>query len=541
VTFLRQFLTELVLSPEEMDKLRKKYYDREQGGIGFSGGVDFVPYQGTQPPGAGPTHVASNEPTPGGRAPDPAVASPAPNAAITSAPTTGAPLMSDDPKVTQGITGNYSGFVTDPHGFLSGNNKPINDNVIRWLNKAGESMPGWHAEIAVGPSQHTYGTYTTGAPSQVPRGQAADIYLVDPTGRHLPHPVDTSNDPDFGPYKTLGDAYIKASGGQGRWGGYYGRPDRMQYGTVTPEYPRGENAPPQLYTDSQKAGDLTMAQNTQTPNPNVKPTQVASNDPNFVPGQSDYQFADWNDAPSPWKQGISHPERNNPGNLRVGPNDWTGKTTQPGSPFESFDTMENGLRARAITYGSYLNRGINTINQISNTSGPASDGNNIASQNQIYQKILGGKYAASGGENLPIEYTPDNIRRLTAAGISIENGGQGRYIPQGTSIDMINGVVNNLYREGRFPQSSAPSSTPPMTTASNTPPPSTSPTPPPGTTSGQPLPQTAQATPPPNTTPPPNAPPDQKMAQAAPIPGVPQTATESFQRPLISLLRPSKY
>lgn len=181
------------------------------------------------------------------------------------------------------IAGNEGGFVTDSEGRLTGGVKQINANVIQWLNEAGKSLPpGWHADVAVGPAQHTQGTYTGGAQSQVPLGMAADIRLVDPNGNVMPHMVAHNAvedaairaSPEFKIFQKLGDAYIRASGGQGRWGGYYGLADTMQYGTVAPGYPAGSRAPPELYQGAQTT-PVTTAQ-TQTPSPN-DPRQLVYN------------------------------------------------------------------------------------------------------------------------------------------------------------------------------------------------------------------------------------------------------------------------
>lgn len=162
----------------------------------------------------------------------------------------------------------------------------------------------------------------------------------------------------------------------------------------------------------------------------------------------DWSPADYPNAPVESDQIISHPERNNPGNLRAADsNQWVGKTTKPGDAFESFDTPENGIRARAMTYGSYLRNGTNTIAQIADRSGPASDGNDIPSQISAYKQALGGKYAASGGENLPIDMTPENIRRLTAGGISIEAGGGGKWLPKGAGLMAIDQALQGMAGE----------------------------------------------------------------------------------------------
>src|SRR6185312_13706558 len=157
-----------------------------------------------------------------------------------------------------------------------------------------------------------------------------------------------------------------------------------------------------------------------------------------------WEPGDYPNAPVESAQPISHPERNNPGNLRAADNAWVGKTTEPGSSFESFDTVDHGIRARAVTYGTYLNSGTNTIAQIANRSGPASDNNDIPSQIAAYKQALGGQYAQPGGENLPISSTPENIRRLTAGGISIEAGGGGKWLPKGVGMPEIDRVLQGM-------------------------------------------------------------------------------------------------
>jgi hypothetical protein len=161
---------------------------------------------------------------------------------------------------------------------------------------------------------------------------------------------------------------------------------------------------------------------------------------------------DYPNAPATTDQEISNPDRNNPGNLRVSDaNPWKGKTTAPGAAFESFDSMDNGIRARAMTYGTYLRTGTNTIDAIANKSGPASDGNDIPSQVQAYKTAMGGRYAAPGGENLPIDMTPENIRRLTAGGISIEAGGQGKWLPKGAGMPAIDRALTGMSQEPPVP------------------------------------------------------------------------------------------
>lgn len=145
------------------------------------------------------------------------------------------------------------------------------------------------------------------------------------------------------------------------------------------------------------------------------------------------------------RQGITNPARMNPGNLRVGDNEWKGKVTAPGSAFESFNTMMAGIRARAITYHSYLKRGVDTIANIAKTSGPAEDHNDIPSQIAAYQKAMGGEYAKPGGENLKIDATPENLRRLTRGGISIEVGGKGEWLPKDAGNELIDKTFKAMF------------------------------------------------------------------------------------------------
>jgi hypothetical protein len=143
---------------------------------------------------------------------------------------------------------------------------------------------------------------------------------------------------------------------------------------------------------------------------------------------------------------ISHPERNNPGNLRVGGGDWLGKNTRPGQAFESFDTMAHGIRARIITYNSYFKRGLDTIAKIAEASGPGFE-NNMKAQLEAYKTAMGGDYNKPGGENLPIQLTPENLRKLTIAGISFEHGGKGVKLPKGAGEKEINEEMLKLMEE----------------------------------------------------------------------------------------------
>jgi hypothetical protein len=233
------------------------YWSGERGGVGFGTGASqqFAEQQQQL--------AAQSQPAPALTAPPPPAGGPS-------------------------IAGNYRGFVTDPEGRLAGNVKQINEDVIRNLNTASAALPpGWHAKIAVGPAQHNKGTYTGGAQSQVPLGMAADIALIDPQGHELPKQVahNAAEDaairasPEWQIRKQLGDAYIKASGGKGRWGGYYSLADTMQYGTVAPGYPAGARAPEQLYAAAEAQGPERALAGGGMPNGGVNVTVTHKNAP----------------------------------------------------------------------------------------------------------------------------------------------------------------------------------------------------------------------------------------------------------------------
>ena len=224
----------------------------------------------------------------------------------------------------------------------------------------------------------------------------------------------------------------------------------QQYNSGLRPLPAGPKGTPQQYGPPAAATPTPAPTPAPAATPTPAPGPQGAATPAPATGGAGMIFpAGWQpDANAPHmettQQTISHPERNNPGNLRVGPNDWVGKTTQPGAAFESFQTMDQGIRARALTYNSYLKRGVNTIASIANTSGPASDNNDIPSQIAAYRNALGGKYLEKGGENLPIEATPENIRRLTMGGISIEAGGGGKWLPKGAGESDINRVFGSM-------------------------------------------------------------------------------------------------
>ena len=71
---------------------------------------------------------------------------------------------------------------------------------------------------------------------------------------------------------------------------------------------------------------------------------------------------------------------NNPGNIRTSDeNDWQGKVTEDGAPFEKFDTVENGLRAMARVLRNYGDRdGKTTLRRIIRRYAPPSENDTAA-------------------------------------------------------------------------------------------------------------------------------------------------------------------
>lgn len=118
----------------------------------------------------------------------------------------------------------------------------VNQNVLDWLSQAA-AMTGQKVEISTGRAGHSL-TTSTGGESEHAFGRAVDVYIIGPGGQRIPHGVGLGpGTPEYNAYKQLGDAYIAASRGQGRWGGYFSDPDIMHFGTIAPGFPAGARAP----------------------------------------------------------------------------------------------------------------------------------------------------------------------------------------------------------------------------------------------------------------------------------------------------------
>lgn len=105
---------------------------------------------------------------------------------------------------------------------------------------------------------------------------------------------------------------------------------------------------------------------------------------------------------------------NNPGNIKVNPqNDWKGSVGAD-LPFEIFAAPEWGIRAIGKTLDSYNRRGIDTIHEIITTYAPASDNNKTDSYIAAVSQQMGVDSRAVLGQGDRVD--------LVAAIITHENG-----------------------------------------------------------------------------------------------------------------------
>ena len=82
--------------------------------------------------------------------------------------------------------------------------------------------------------------------------------------------------------------------------------------------------------------------------------------------------------------------KNNPGNIRNTSIKWGGEITQPGDVFESFDTIENGVRAMYLNLLACRNiHGDRTIRQIICRWAPPTDKNNTEGYISFVSKRTG--------------------------------------------------------------------------------------------------------------------------------------------------------
>ena len=133
-------------------------------------------------------------------------------------------------------------------------------------------------------------------------------------------------------------------------------------------------------------------------------------------------------------QGSRGLRNNDPGNLKQGTIPWSGEVGTDGVD-DTFDTVEDGIRAMAITLCNYqLLHGLYTLNDIFNRWAPASDGNDPTQYAQYVGDYIGVDPAAQ------FTITADNIIPLMQAIVNMELGSYSQYItPQ-----MLSDGANSL-------------------------------------------------------------------------------------------------
>jgi len=81
---------------------------------------------------------------------------------------------------------------------------------------------------------------------------------------------------------------------------------------------------------------------------------------------------------------------NNPLNIRISSNPWKGKTKGVDTAFETFESMEYGIRAAIVNIRTYLTRGVNTVEKIISTWAPSNE-NDTQAYIQTVCKLTGFK------------------------------------------------------------------------------------------------------------------------------------------------------
>jgi len=108
---------------------------------------------------------------------------------------------------------------------------------------------------------------------------------------------------------------------------------------------------------------------------------------------------------------------NNPFNIKANKaNNWQGKNTKEGATFESFDSIEYGIRAGIKLLSTYFNKyKLNTIEKIIPRYAPPSE-NDTAGYIDFVSSETGFQ------SDQPIDWTKENIWKLSHALCKMENG-----------------------------------------------------------------------------------------------------------------------
>lgn len=108
---------------------------------------------------------------------------------------------------------------------------------------------------------------------------------------------------------------------------------------------------------------------------------------------------------------------NNPGNIRKTSTNWKGEVEGTDAAFETFDSMELGVRALAVNLKTYQSRyGLRTIRQLINRWAPPNE-NDTSS----YVRAVALACGVSADADFPLD-AGDNLYNLTTAIIRHENG-----------------------------------------------------------------------------------------------------------------------
>jgi hypothetical protein len=122
---------------------------------------------------------------------------------------------------------------------------------------------------------------------------------------------------------------------------------------------------------------------------------------------------------------------NNPFNIRKSNIKWAGKVVGTDSAFETFSTMEAGLRAGMTNMRThYTKYGDTTLRKLINRHAPASDGNNVSA-------YVAAVSAATGlGPDARVEWTDKAVlARLFDRVVKVENGA-------GLALSLIQTVIS---------------------------------------------------------------------------------------------------
>ena len=108
---------------------------------------------------------------------------------------------------------------------------------------------------------------------------------------------------------------------------------------------------------------------------------------------------------------------NNPGNIRKSQVDWIGEVTGVDESFESFDTMENGIRALGKLLLTYDKKyGLNTVRSIIDRWAPPNENNTEA-----YIAATATRMGVNSEDKLDL-HNPFVLSKLVYAIICHENG-----------------------------------------------------------------------------------------------------------------------